>query len=94
MPYNFTVMAPRWFRQSPDGSFARRSGADADMVRIFALYYRIRLLPMVEMRTPDISGAMLAKAAKDNNVQGFVLLFPEMPPPVSATRFWPGSIYP
>ncbi len=80
MPYPFSIMAPRWFRQSPDGSFTRRSGADADMVRMFALYYRIRLLPMVEIRAPDVSGATLAKAAADNNLQGFILLFPEMPP--------------
>jgi len=81
MPYDFSIMAPRWFRQNAEGQLIHMIGADAQIVRVFTLYYRMRLLPMVEMRTPDISGELLAKTAKDNSVQGFILLFPEMPPP-------------
>ncbi|MFH1969736.1 MAG: tetratricopeptide repeat protein, partial [Verrucomicrobiota bacterium] len=81
MHYAFSIMAPRWFRQNPEGQLIHQIGADEMMVRIFSLYYRMRLLPMVEMRTPEISGELLAKTAKDNHVQGFILLFPEMPPP-------------
>ncbi|MDD5677386.1 MAG: polysaccharide deacetylase family protein [Kiritimatiellae bacterium] len=80
MPYKFSIMAPRWFRQNPDGSIIHQIGADEMIVRIFALYHRMRLLPMVEMRTPEISGKLLVKTAKDNHVQGLILLFPEMPP--------------
>jgi tetratricopeptide (TPR) repeat protein len=81
MPYAFSIMAPRWFRQNAEGQLIHQIGADEMMVRVFTLFYRMRLLPMVEMRTPNITGELLAQTAKDSRVPGFILLFPEMPPP-------------
>ena len=73
-------LAPRWFRMNTDGSLVNQQGSDAKLLQLFARYYRVRLLPVVEVAPGAVlsADALIAQAAK-GRLDGFVLLFSVLP---------------
>jgi len=73
-------LAPRWFTLNADGSLVSTLGNDAKLLQLFARYYRVRMLPVVEVAPGAALNAesLIAQAAK-SKVDGFVLLFTALP---------------
>jgi peptidoglycan/xylan/chitin deacetylase (PgdA/CDA1 family) len=74
-------LAPRWFQLNTNGALVAQLGSDAKLLELFARYYRVRLLPVVDV-VPGATlsaDALIAQAAK-NKLDGFVLFFAVMPP--------------
>lgn len=73
-------LAPAWFRIVADGSWQATLGSDEPLLRLFARYYRVRLLPIVTVDGgATVNAEDLLKAASRYNVDGFVLSFPVLP---------------
>ena len=73
-------LAPRWFHFNADGTLSSALGSDAKLLQLFARYYRVRLMPVVEVAPGAAlsADALIAQAAK-NKLDGFILLFSVMP---------------
>jgi hypothetical protein len=75
-----THLCPIWFGIGPYGNWLNWQNADSDVVRLFARYYRLRLWPAVRVkRNTMVMPADILRMARDQNVDGFILLFDEMP---------------
>ena len=73
-------LLPRWFRVNSEGVLVNQAGVDEKLLRLFARYYRVRLMPIVEVPADTIlTGDELQKAADQYKVDGFVLLFNSLP---------------
>lgn len=73
-------LAPRWFQFNADGTLSSALGSDAKLLQLFARYYRVRLMPVVEVAPGAAlsADALIAQAAK-NKLDGFILLFSVLP---------------
>jgi len=74
--------SPNWFSIAPSGSWLSKLDVADDFFRLFARYYRIRLLPTVTV-SPGIvpTGEEIISLAAIHRLDGFVLKFREMPKP-------------
>jgi hypothetical protein len=75
-----TDIAPQWFRIGTDGNWAAALGKEEQLLRLFARYYRVRLMPtvMVEPGAQLRPDDLVANAAK-YKLDGFVLVYPVLP---------------
>lgn len=78
---DLSVVAPRWFQWQPNGNLARLFDPGDDMYALMARFYGLKLMPLIDMAGRDsIEFAKLTKLARDNRLNGFVLLLPGTPP--------------
>lgn len=77
---HITDLSPQWFKIGVDGAWQNLFGKEEQMLRLFARYYRVRLMPAVsvepgaQLRADDL----ISNAAK-YKVDGFVLIYPVLP---------------
>ncbi len=77
---HLTDIAPQWFRIGADGNWVTALGKEEQLLRLFARYYRVRLMPTVtvepgaQLRPDDL----IANAAK-YKLDGFTLVYPVLP---------------
>jgi len=82
-----TDLAPHWFRVNAEGAWSNQIGNDEKLLLLFARYYRIRLMPVVEVAADaKLSGGELISAAEKHKADGFVLLFDSLPDTAWFTR--------
>ena len=75
-----TDLAPAWFHVANDGVWQPAIGGDEQLLRLFARYYRIRLMPAITLDGATVLRAEdLINTAAKHNLDGFVLVFPSMP---------------
>ena len=75
-----TDLSPTWFRVSADGVWQASIGSDEQLIRLFARYYRIRLMPVVAVEgSAQVRADDLINFAAKHKVDGFVLVFPALP---------------
>ncbi len=77
-PYvgGISALVPAWFRQNPDGSLPGEApeGADAEMLRMFTAFHRIRLLPAVDLSYEgDIAPEQVVEFIRRHQLAGVVL---------------------
>jgi len=78
---HLTDMSPRWFTIRPDGEWVTHTGEEERLLRLFTRYHRLRLMPVVEvLSSPDDPVRDVVAQARQHSVNGFVLLFNELPP--------------
>lgn len=78
---SLSAIAPQWFTQMPDGRLVQAATDEDLIIRMFARYHRIRLLPLVQMADCDVlTGELLAQTARQQHLAGFILQFDELPP--------------
>jgi tetratricopeptide (TPR) repeat protein/peptidoglycan/xylan/chitin deacetylase (PgdA/CDA1 family) len=75
-----TDISPPWFRTGADGSWTPMLGKEEQLLRLFARYYRVRLMPTVMVDAANALRAedLLNYAAKFK-LDGFVLLCQTLP---------------
>lgn len=72
--------SPDWFSVSPSGSWSSSLEAADDFFRLFARYYRIRLLPTVNVpEGVSIAGADILEIIDIHKLDGVVLRYTAMP---------------
>ncbi len=77
---NLSVLAPVWFVQNSDGTLPTRIVGDPALVRMFTQYYRLRLLPVIQLfMDSDIPAEWLIRVARENRLDGFILSMSHMP---------------
>ncbi len=75
-------LAPRWFHIGPNGDWTETLGEDEQLLRLFARYCRMRLVPVIKTEsTAALTGADLMDAAEKYNVEGFTLIVDQLPAP-------------
>ena len=73
-------LSPRWFHISPNGLWTETLGEDEQLLRLFARYCRMRLVPAIEVSSPDVlTGVDLLAAAEKYDVEGFTIIVDRMP---------------
>lgn len=75
-----SAVCPPWFRQSPDGFVGGVPGLELSFIRMFTQYHRKRLMPVVYLGyNPRLTGEWLIKTAGQYYLNGYILMFGEMP---------------
>ncbi len=78
---SITDLSPDWFSIDKDGAWNSQPGADDDFFRVFARYYRIRLVPTVRIAPgAKVLPSDILTVTRTHDFDGLVLLFEEMPP--------------
>ncbi|OGV43298.1 MAG: hypothetical protein A2X46_06575 [Lentisphaerae bacterium GWF2_57_35] len=73
-------LAPLWFRIEENGTWSKSAGENEMLLRLFARYYRLRLMPAVQASSAhQISGSELLAAADKHGFSGFTLLLDRLP---------------
>lgn len=77
-PYvgGISALVPAWFFQNPDGSLPMElsATAEADMLRMFTSFHRIRLLPAVDLSYEgDVDPARVVEFIRHHQLAGVVL---------------------
>ncbi len=76
-----SAVCPAWFTQDANGKINKKIGTEDVVVRMFARYNRLRLLPIINvLEETELTGSALMKLATQNYVSGFVLMVRELPP--------------
>ena len=69
-----SALSPFWFRQEPGGEVRNTVPADADVLRMYCAFHRIRLLPVVDLSyRADIDPAILVDLVHTNNLAGLLV---------------------
>jgi hypothetical protein len=77
-----STLAPEWFLQTEGGALQRQNFGEDLELRLLARYYRMRLLPMVRVRSyHDLDLTQVSELALHNRVDGFTFLVERMPEP-------------
>jgi len=77
-----STIAPEWYVQSGDGHFDLIHSPGSLELRLLARYHRLRLLPMVRIRSQDrLDIESLTRQALEDKVDGFTLVMKRMPHP-------------
>lgn len=77
-----STLAPEWFLQTEQGELKRQNLGEDLEIRLLARYYRMRLLPMVRMRSyRSLDLNRVSELALHNRVDGFTFLVDRMPEP-------------
>jgi len=72
--------SPDWFHISPSGSWSSSLEAADDFFRLFARYYRIRLMPTVNvLEGAPVAGEDIIEITRIHKLDGLVLRCPTMP---------------
>jgi tetratricopeptide (TPR) repeat protein len=75
-------LAPEWYSQDERGQLNRLTAMSDREIRLLARYYRMRLLPMLKVRSyRALDLDMLSRMALQDRVDGFTLLVDRMPEP-------------
>jgi len=73
-------LAPEWMIQQPAGEVAPLPGPGDLEIRLLARYYRLRLLPAVDVRLPYLVDVdQLVALARKEQVDGFTLVMTRLP---------------
>jgi hypothetical protein len=65
-----------------NGQWTDQRGSERNTLGLFARYFRLHLLPVVEVASPTaLTASRLVAEATERNHEGFVLLFKKMPEP-------------
>jgi tetratricopeptide (TPR) repeat protein/peptidoglycan/xylan/chitin deacetylase (PgdA/CDA1 family) len=69
-----SALSPAWFRQEADGEVRNTVPADADVLRMYCAFNRIRLIPVVDLAyRADIDPATLVDLVHTNNLAGLLI---------------------
>lgn len=75
-------LAPEWYTQNEQGQLTRLNFSEDREIRLLARYYRMRLLPMLRVRSyRALDLDALSRLALNDRVDGFTLLVERMPEP-------------
>jgi tetratricopeptide (TPR) repeat protein/peptidoglycan/xylan/chitin deacetylase (PgdA/CDA1 family) len=75
-----SAICPPWFRQTIEGYIGGIPGPELDLLRMYTLYHRKRLMPMVYMGyNTKLTADWLLRTAEQYHLNGYVLVFLEMP---------------
>ncbi len=75
-PYvgNISALAPAWFFQNPDGTLPADLPPNADILRMFSAFHRIRLLPVIDLSyNGDVDPALVVELIQRHQLTGVVL---------------------
>ena len=81
-PYmtRLSAVAPVWFRQKADGSVDPQPEEQGDLARMLAGYYRLRLLPVVDLPfRSEVPTEQIIACARSNNLAGVLVRCRMMP---------------
>jgi len=77
---HLSSLAPEWFVQNRNGDLVRQHFTSDMELRLLARYHRLRLLPMVRLRSHNsLDWSRLAEQAKAERVDGFTLIVDRIP---------------
>jgi hypothetical protein len=75
-----TDFSPDWFAVDADGNWSSHSNIDDGFFRLFARYYRVRMVPTVRVAAgANIQPQDIVTICRIHNFDGLVLLFDSMP---------------
>lgn len=75
-----SAVCPPWFRQLPDGIIGGVPGPEHALIRMYTQYHRKRLMPAIYLGpNAKLTVDWLLKTADQYYLNGYVLLFAEMP---------------
>ncbi|MCX7010047.1 MAG: hypothetical protein NTY53_22880, partial [Kiritimatiellaeota bacterium] len=73
-------LAPQWFHIGADSAWQATFGKEEQMLRLFARYYRVRLMPTVTVDPgAQLHADDLISSAAKYKVDGFILVYPVLP---------------
>lgn len=82
MALKLSGIAPEWYQQNERGQVSRLQTEEDREIRLLARYYRMRLLPMLKVRSyRALDLEALSDMALQDRVDGFTLLVERMPEP-------------
>jgi tetratricopeptide (TPR) repeat protein len=77
-----STLAPEWFSQGEQGDLRRLDVSEDLELRLLARYYRMRLLPLVRVRSYRVLDLKeLSRRALEEKLDGFTLLVDRLPDP-------------
>ncbi len=69
-----SALVPAWIFQQPDGSLPAGLPADADVLRMFGAFHRVRLLPAIDLSYDgDVEPAQIVDFIRRNGLAGAVV---------------------
>ncbi len=79
--HTLSAVCPPWFRQVPEGFIGGIPGPEHAFIRMFTQYHRKRLMPVIYLGyNAKITSDWLLKTAQQYYLNGYVLMFLDMPP--------------
>ena len=83
-----TDLSPDWFRRTAEGAWHSLPAEDQSLIRTFAHYHGLRLMPMVTLATLDqVTAGELRSLIHLHDLDGLVLRLPHLPDQDHLTRF-------